>query len=1744
MYDYEFTNLIFISNPTISWSFSPSPPYYYTECASKSIVGGYQAFYYQQSMSKQYTLPNHSSIQVIFTLYLIDSWNAQYFDISFDSTLVSNVPYSTSSSTNICGATYNDTTVNITQIQADNSSNFTLNLQSLITLTNDYGRTISWGIRDLLIYVNTSCPSLCLSCTSVVCNSLLQFASQDPVTYNITCKPGFYDDVDDNRCNICDFSCLNCQGAGPTNCTSCNGNDIFNSTSYSCSFSSKNNKKPIVKLFNLDQNAVEYPEFTGGGVIQDYIAINYTWDMLTLNTKTSLDSTCFFPFYVVGGYKLMDTTCALSKLLNFTMPHYSLSVRFQLFIIGAISGYLQFYVNSNLSQQTISYNGNQTYLVGQKCNSYNLYHQYVYYNQSHLRNSLNITLGLYTNSESSNTYWGINNFILKLEGCYPTCMNCSGPLQTQCTACYSSATLSSNQCICNIGFFLNSLEIPCTRYPCSSCSSCSLTCKTCSLTASHCTSCGSNTYLVGNTCGQCSNGSYVLDSNNTCQTCDSSCANCNVSASNCTSCKAITYLEGNECVTQCSNGNYGSSSDNSCNSCDSSCANCNVSATNCTSCKANTYLEENECVTQCSNGSFGSSSDNTCNTCDSSCANCNVSATNCTSCKANTYLEGNACVTQCSNGTYGSSSDNTCNTCDASCANCNISATNCTSCKANTYLEGNACLNSCPTNTYFEGNVCVTQCSNGMWASSSNNMCKVCDSSCSTCNQSSTNCTSCNTNSYLEASDNLCISCNSTCLTCYKSATNCTSCNVNTYLDSNSCKSSCPAGKYPSISDQSCKICDPSCLTCDISATNCTSCPNNLFLQSGTCVSACLSGNWLSTTDNLCKTCDSSCLNCSMSTTNCTSCNQNTFLDGNTCISQCLAGYWPSTSDNTCKKCDVSCETCSGGSTNANCETCSNGYFTNSVGDCTKNCDINQYFDASLKICQNISYISAVLCKNNSASNVFSLIFINYTDSFLQKIQNSASSSFSLSISNLLYSDYSYNMSTIPNGIFVWSFEFTKTVNESNHLLIVFNQSYLNSMEAILTTQNVSISFSSNVIEITPTLKISSDPTILILTFSDQFQELFNFLNSVSTVTISDFSSQNYNFSIINTSNPLVFHLVLSYNVSLIGIQNLELTFDLSNELFMKTDKQLTTNKLDAALTNYYILSESDQQAIQKTQQTTDAASHTTSSATSAFSLVNSGSSLAYSALLLMNFIKFLKFLNINYPPNALAVFEAQLNFYDIWPSFTINHDDNPCDVKFDYYNVDNYVLNNTGELLIQNICLFFGAVLFNQLLNWLLLKNVVKPGLIKKLFFKIYEFLCWNFVLTMSISCINNFFFYSVINLVFATPQNFFGLFNVCASTILIISNIFLLLFLYQRISIINNVLLFFKIDLSLLGKRHLGKTKLDILADISKNRSLSLAMSSAKIMAAPTRERIFDYNNNNNSARKEKSFININENSSFDLDNKIKISNLKPLTCKKNQVAPFMENSSLDIILNEPFSSTRSKAELKNYCQVLNESLDASPHAKGEISSFSSKFISISAFRKNMQMPTGDVNLDKTPVPLHLSTDFYKELLEKYKILYEDFKQESKMTSIYFVLDLIKFPVISLIIILDRYHPLRQSIFISVITIGMLIFLIAVKPLKSTYMFIQYILNQICVLFCTLSCLVLAYYDQEKDYNQDKRMKIGWIIVYGNLGLIYFISSIMIGYFFLTLYRTGKMIYHHFKKQNANSKVLPFEENEHKGI
>ena len=1486
-------------------------------------------------------------------------------------------------------------------------------------------------------------------------------------------------------------------------------------------------------------------------MIPDYIVWNADWFITVANDSSSIDSTCFFPMYMIGGYGESNNGMAQNKYFFYTLPHYALSIRFHFYEIGICSATLSITVDTvSAFQSTITNAGSNAYLINKTCNGMPLFHKKVYVYRLHSSNPITITTNLKT-STASNFWWGANNWVVKLEGCDPTCMNCTGMLSSQCTDCYPHATLNSGVCTCDSGYYLypTPLVYPCIAYPCSNCvalipncvsyanllctqcnttyyvtnsgttcSSCSTTCKTCNGTITNCTSCQTSTYLQSNTClTLCSAGTYAYDPNNTCITkcpsgfwtstidgkckaCDTSCQTCSQSALNCSSCNNGTYLYAGSCSAQCPNSYWGSSVDNTCYACNSNCLTCSMSSTNCTSCPNNTFLNGNTCNASCPNGKYASTTDNTCKNCSITCNTCSNTSTNCTSCTGNYYLYSNNCSSTCPNGYWGSSVDNTCYACNSNCLTCSKSSTNCTSCPNNTFLNGNTCSASCP---------------NGEYASTTDNTCKNCNITCHTCSNISTNCTSCTGNLYLYSNncsntcpngywvsltDNLCMPCSYPCLNCSSSATNCTACNLTTYLYNNNCSTQCPSEYGPSDINNTCDICDVSCAKCANGSlnSNCITCASGYFMNSS----------------GFCLPCSSNCSTCEGIEGNCTSCTANYDLVNNTCLASCQSGFYRNYLGD-CLKCDVGCKECSGNA--SNCISCSVGYTLRALNSsfyCIKNCLSIEYFDYITQICQNIINISANLSRNFSDSSTFSLLFSNATSSFLQKI-NKTSPSYTLSISNLTSSDYSYTIINITEG-FALIFKFNKIVDNTNTLLIVFNQSYLNTVDTILTTKNVSISLGSPYIYITPSLKTTSDPTILLLSFSSVFPELFAMLYNVSTVLISEFSSKNFNFTFKNTSNSSVFQLLLNYSVSLIGDHTLDLTFTLSDPIFSLTYRKLTTNSLLLALNNYYILSQNDQTAIQITNQATSTSNKAASSAISAFSLMSGGSSLAYSALLLMKFIKFLKFLNINYPPNALAVFEAELNFFDVLPNFDIAHNDNPCDVKFDYYNIDNYVLNNRGQLVIQNIGIFMIGMLYNHLLTWLISKRKLREGILKNILVQIHEILVWNFAITFSIAAINDFFFYGVINLVFATPTDFLGIFNIASSCCLIFSNGLLLYLMYKKISEINDILLTSKIDELSLGKRH---------EDFLSNRAISMAASPKKINPLKNSEDSdFDFGS---FAKKQdvkivKGHIVLNESMEKNTSIERKLPNFRPLRIKKTQVITSFKDNEVEQIVSARSNGLDSKKGINS--PILNETNDMSPLN----------------FKKTMKTAISERNIEKPHVVSSMEASIekrvdYDHVLKKYKILYNDFKQERKIMSIYFVLDLVKFPVISLIIILDRYHPMRQSIFILSIMMGMLLFLIILRPLKSKYLFMQYFLNQVCIVFCTIAAMILAYYDQEKDYDQAKRLRVGWIIVYGNLGLIYLIAFLMIVSCLVIMYRVMKLA---CRKMKKNTKVLPFEE------
>ena len=1556
------------------------------------------------------------------------------------------------------------------------------------TCSNGYYIVNSDNICHLCDSSCSTCISTATQCTACKTNTYL-----DGNVCKSTCSNGYYGSNTDNTCHICDNLCLNCVTSA-TQCTSCKASTYLEN--------------------NLCKSKCSNGYY---GSDTDNICHICDTNCLTCVSSATQCSSCKNSTYLEGN--LCKNTCSSGSYAS------------------TIDNICYLCDNSCLTcvktpTQCTSCKTN-TYLEGNLCTSTcsNGYYASNTDSACHLCDSSCLTCISIANTCTScrvNTYLDGNTCKSTCTSgyygsaadntcqiCDISCLSCVNS-PTQCTSCKIGAYLESNMCksSCSNGYFASNIDNVCHL--------CDINCLTCAVSATQCTSCKTNSFLEGNLCKTtCSNGYYSSNTDKICYICDINCLTCVSTAIQCTSCKSNTYLEGSICISTCLNGYYGSNIDNTCHLCDNSCLTCSTSATQCSACKNNTYLEGSSCKSTCSNGYYSSDSDNKCHICDASCLTCVRSANTCTSCKTNTYLEGNICKSTCSNGYYSSNSDNMCHICDNSCLSCTTSASQCTSCKSNTYLDGNSCASSC---------------SQGYYPSNGDNTCKKCDSSCQTCENSATFCISCPNHSILSSNacvsicsigtfyiGSSCVSCDTSCLSCDKISTNCTSCKQNTYLLQNSCVVKCPSGFYQSITDFTCKTCDLSiCLKCEYNPTNCTECKNGKFLDG-----------------NLCKNCEGNCTSCIRSADNCDSCSGDFFLYDNKCVMSCPEGEYRNSLGG-CEKCDLTCKTCVNQANE--CLTCNKGYNLVSK-NCEKVCDKNQFFDKDSKNCLDVLKSTANLYKNYTNSNSFSLIFSNFTTALLTKIENNQNNSFNLSISSMLISEYSYKITrSTTNGVFIILFDFKTTIKNSNLLTISFNTEFLSDLFTIFITNKLSCSIDSNLIYITPTLETTSDPKILTLSFSGNFLFLFNKLSAVSSIIISDFDSNNYNYSFQNTSNPCVFTLHLNYKISLVGIHYIEMLFTLPSAEFDIQQQKLTITKLKVQLLNFYFLSEDEKKAVEDTKKSSEISSSTASSATSVASVANSGSSLAYSALLLMKFIKFLKFLNINYPPNALAVFEAEMNFFDVLPSFKINHDDNPVDMKFDYYGVDNYILNNRGMLLCQNLIVIAVALL----VNFMFTKGFLQfsCSFLNSIFLKFYDILCWNFLMTFLIGCINDFFFYSVINLAFATTSDFLGVFNIFISVFLIISNLVFLYIMYIKITQINFLLLGSKVDSSGLGKRHLDKSEVDIdSAPLSPFaiKGFSTSMATTRIVSL---NKVYPSSPPSGSGHKES-----NDSNCDCLNDTSKVIKLKPITIKKNQVS-FVDdksdkfNSQSDIILNEPISSSRKTKRNKNV-NFLNDttdlqappSLSAAGYQEKE-STFSNKCISISSFRKKVN----STKLTKTQIAAlkeDIPSKDYDAFFQKYKILYQDFKQESRLTSVYFVLDLVKFPVISLIIVLDRYHPLRQSCFISGVTLGMLLFLILLRPLKSKYMFVQFILNQTCVLFCTISALALAYYDEQQDYDQEKRLMVGWVIVYGNLGLIYFMTAIMMSYFLLILYSTIKMAYQYIKKKyNSSKDVLPFEE------
>ena len=696
------------------------------------MLGGYDKFGNGATAAKDYTVLPHYEASISFTLYLIDSWDGEYFWFLVNG-VTRHTTYYSYTGPQICGKTTWGETIKNVDIPAFSHTNNPLSIYMYANL-NSLPDDESFGIKNIVITLelcHTSCAA-CTGATYAVCSA---------------CNSGWY--LVGTKCchssSTSPYSCATCNGPNNNNCLTCSGSYLHNSqciatcptnfygerstwTCESCFSGTGPTKRACYECF---------------GPLETSCKSCYTGTVYFANNKSCRDA-------CPDGYYYTSTTYPTNKCYQCYQSS------------GTGTDGTCVTCSGGASNQCLSCSRLQFLNPSGKCGN-------TCPNGYYADEITNKCLECYQAPSSTSSL--------------QTCATCGGGTDSDCTSCNSGAFLTIfGTCVltCSPGWWGDSGSNTCKLcYQYKSTAPTENTCKTCNGgNPNNCLSCNSTTFLnpINKKCViSCPGGYYGDIGTNTCNSCDTTCYTCSGGASTqCTACSTIRYLHNNECLTICPPGYYADGPTNTCKQCYQTagtssyktCATCNGKEyNNCQSCYTGTYLSVSTCITACPAGYYPSTSAPwTCLACVSPCATCTGALnTNCLTCISSQYLlpahgsVTNTCVSTCPNGWYPRTDTNFCGLCYAplgeeierACLTCSGGYnTNCTSCSTGTYFNSlnNTCLNRCP---------------DGYYGDSSTNTCKACyqgEFSCATCSGPLSNqCLSCYESNYFYSSRSTCV---------------------------------------------------------------------------------------------------------------------------------------------------------------------------------------------------------------------------------------------------------------------------------------------------------------------------------------------------------------------------------------------------------------------------------------------------------------------------------------------------------------------------------------------------------------------------------------------------------------------------------------------------------------------------------------------------------------------------------------------------------------------------------------------------------------------------------------------------------------------------------------------------------------------------------------------------------------------------------------------------------------------------
>ena len=154
-------------------------------------------------------------------------------------------------------------------------------------------------------------------------------------------------------------------------------------------------------------------------------------------------------------------------------------------------------------------------------------------------------------------------------------------------------------------------------------------------------------------------------------------------------------------------------------------------------------------------------------------------------------------------------------------------------------------------------------------------------------------------------------------------------------------------------------------------------------------------------------------------------------------------------------------------------------------------------------------------------------------------------------------------------------------------------------------------------------------------------------------------------------------------------------------------------------------------------------------------------------------------------------------------------------------------------------------------------------------------------------------------------------------------------------------------------------------------------------------------------------------------------------------------------------------------------------------------------------------------------------------YEMLYEDFKDNSLCQQMFVPIFVLRLYLFYLVIAYIENEPLTQIVLITLMNVGMLVYLGLLRPHKSKIELIVSIVEELVILIVNICVLALAILDEAGAYSEQNRNALGDIIVWINtafsvVGVAYLVINLLV--------KAVKIIQIILQKRNKKNMVTPF--------